>query len=270
MTSYVLSHLGPAGDHDDRPLTAVPALAEVVAAAVGRVPAYFGGPFSVTERAALAHLEVARPALEEYARGVETQLEARHRPVSVNGRCAASLASLPVILRARPDVVVVWADAHADVNIPGTSTTDYLGGMAVSGTLGWWDTGFGAGLSAGHLVLVGTRSVDDAERVALDAAGIAVAAPGPDLVDLVMTAVDGRPVYVHLDCDVLEPGIALTDYREPGGLDLDDLLSLSVRLAEQEVVGMEVAEWEGAGSASADELVAAIAPLLEGCRADVP
>ncbi len=265
--AHVLAHLGPAGDHDDRPLVAVPALAEVVAAHLGRTTSFSGGPFAVADRTAAEHLAVARPGLEDHARAVGEQLTAGHRPVSVNGRCAASLAALPVVLQARPDVVVVWADAHADVNVPGTSATDHLGGMAVSGPLGWWDSGFGAGLTADRVVLVGTRSVDDAEQVALDAAGIVVAAPGPDLVDVVMEAVAGRPVYLHLDCDVLEPGIALSDHGEPGGLDLADLSALAGRLAELEVVGLEIAEWEGPGTASAADLVAALAPLLGSFRA---
>ena len=59
---------------------------------------------------------------------------------------------------------MVWFDAHADLNTPSTTPTGYLGGLALSGPLGWWNSGLGAGLQPRNAVLVGVRDVDTHEK----------------------------------------------------------------------------------------------------------
>lgn len=81
----------------------------------------------------------------------------------------------------------------------------------------------------------------------------------------------GRPVFVHLDCDVLEPGLFKTDYCEPGGLTLPQLGELASALAqESSIVGVEIAEWEGPGSHHHDDLLSALTPLLKTLRHPTP
>lgn len=67
---------------------------------------------------------------------------------------------------------------------------------------------------------------------------------------------------VHLDCDVMEPGLFATDYAVPRGLSLGELRECMLALATTEVVGVEIAEYEGAGRASARDLVEALRPVL--------
>jgi len=163
-----------------------------------------------------------------------------------------------------PDAVLVWLDAHADLNVPGGSPTDYLGGMAVSGPLGWWDSGLGTGLTPEQLVLVGTRSIDVAEKELIERHQIPVLTPERSNGTKLNKIVAGRPVYFHIDCDVLEPGLFQTDYREPDGLTLGQLEDLASDLAQHSaIVGVEIAEWEGPGSHRADDLLSALAPLLK-------
>ncbi|WP_121251582.1 arginase family protein [Nocardioides ferulae] len=259
----VLGYRGPAGDHNDRPNRSVPPLLEAVTQATGRPGRLFGVGFEARTLSSGEHLAAARPHLAEYAGAVGAQLAAGHRPVCVHGRCAVSLATLPRVMEAHPDAVVVWLDAHADLNVPGASPTDYLGGMAVSGPLGWWDSGFGAGLTPDRLVLVGTRSIDGPEQRAIEEHGIPVVPPGEVTGARVGELVAGRPVVFHLDCDVLEPGLFRTDYREPAGLGLEQLADVTAELAAAgPVVGVEIAEWEGPGTHDATDLVAALRPLL--------
>lgn len=71
-----------------------------------------------------------------------------------------------------------------------------------------------------------------------------------------------QPVSFHLDCDVLEPGLVKTDYQVPEGLSLEGLRDCAEAAARSEIVGVEVAEFEGEGRATADELVDALAPLF--------
>lgn len=258
-----LGYLGPAGDHNTNPIEAVPVLLHAVAEATGRTPRLFGEAFAVKTQSSARHLQDARPAMTAYADAVTAGLEAGHGIICVNGRCATSLATIPRVLAQHPDTVVVWLDAHADLNIPGRSETDYLGGMAISGPLGWWDSGLGAGLTPQQVVLVGTRAIDTAEQKLIEEHQIHVLAPhhatGPALAEIVAS----KPVYFHLDCDVLEPGTFRTDYTEPDGLTLDQLGDIAHALARTStIVGVEIAEWEGPGQHQAADLVRAVAPLL--------
>lgn len=171
----------------------------------------------------------------------------RQMPVTALTRCAAAIATLPVVLRHHPEVCVVWFDAHADLNTPQTSSTGYLGGMALSGPAGLWHSGFGAGLSVNNIVLVGARDMDLCEQALIESGQVKLVPSGvASLPDALVEAVRGRPVYVHIDCDVLEPGIVPTEYRVPGGLSLDDLREACAALARMDVVGLEIAEFQGA------------------------
>ncbi|MEX5719034.1 arginase family protein [Geodermatophilus maliterrae] len=75
-------------------------------------------------------------------------------------------------------------------------------------------------------------------------------------------AIAGRPVHLHIDCDVHDPGLFTTDYVVPDGLTLDDLRACATAVAGSEVIGIEVAEFEGDGDATADDLVAMLDPIL--------
>lgn len=149
-----------------------------------------------------------------------------------------------------------------DLNVPGDTETGYLGGMALSAPLGWWDSGLGAGLPDDAAVLVGSRDLDAAEKEHVRAGRVRLVAPGPGLGERVAEAVAGRPVYLHLDCDVLEPGIVRTDYAVPDGLSLADLHDCAGAVAAGRVVGVEIGEYEGPGRADLGELLDALAPVL--------
>ena len=182
--------------------------------------------------------------------------------VSAITRCAVALATVPAVLRHRPDEVAGWLDAHADLNKPDTTTTGYLGGLALSGPLGWWESGLGAGLPTSQTVLVGVREVDPAEHVQIQAGRIVAVPVGVGLTDRLADVVSGRPVYFHLDCDVLEPGILRTEYQVAGGFSLQQLHDCAAVVANSEVVGVERGEVEGPAAFDAEDLVEALAPLL--------
>ncbi|MBC7479883.1 MAG: hypothetical protein H7317_17640 [Pseudorhodobacter sp.] len=69
-----------------------------------------------------------------------------------------------------------------------------------------------------QIVLVGARDLDPFGQELIDQHRMSVVKPGGDLVADLLNAIAKRPVYVHLDCDVLNPGIVPTDYVGLGGL----------------------------------------------------
>ncbi|WP_222865998.1 arginase family protein [Micromonospora sp. AP08] len=211
-----------------------------------------------------AELAAAEPALQAMAQQYERIFRDGGLPITALSRCAVALATLPIVARHRPDAVVVWFDAHADLNTPQNTTTGYLGGLALSGPLGMWNSGLGDGLKPENVILCGARDIDPPEQSLIDHDVITLVEAGPNLPARLQAAIGGRPVYVHIDCDVLQPGIVPTDYLVPGGLTLNDLSAIADMFALHELVGIEIGEFE-AGQDATGALVQP-GPLLDALR----
>ncbi|WP_218640502.1 arginase family protein [Rhodovulum sulfidophilum] len=166
--------------------------------------------------------------------------------VAATGCCATSLATLPVVARHHPGACILWLDAHGDLNTPETSGSGYLGGMALNGSAGLWKTDLGAGLCPGQIVLAGSRDLDPAEGDLTGRHAIPVIPPGVGMAAALRSVIAGRPVYVHLDCNALRPGIVPTEYAVEGGLSLDELNACARVIAEHRLLGLEIAEFEAA------------------------
>ncbi|RMI05035.1 arginase family protein [Cellulomonas triticagri] len=259
---------GTAGDRNPDGAAGARLLARALAARlgveavpVGRERPRLGGTWD-------AELAAARTDLEAVAERFRVVLAAGAAPVAAINRCAVALATVPVVAQARADAVVVWFDGHGDVHTPATTTSGYLGGLALAGPLGLWASGLGAGLTPDRAVLVGARDLDPPERALVDSTALTLVPPGPDVAEAVAVAVAGRPVFVHVDCDVLEPGIVPTEYDVPGGLSLEDLRRCCAALARTEVVGVEVGEVESrTGDENLTGLVDALGPVLDAAGA---
>jgi arginase len=269
MTRALNVFQGRAGDHNDRGFGGAAAVGAEWHRRLG-VPATTVGtpqpPLSTDWR---AELTAAAPTLEAMAHRYDDIYAAGQTPVTALTRCAVALATLPVVSRYHPDALVVWFDAHGDINTPESSTTGYLGGLALSGPMGLWDSGLGSGIAPTNVVLGGARDLDPFERRLIDEGVVRNVPVGPGMLADLDAAIGDRPVYFHLDCDVLQPGLAPTDYRVPNGLSFNELSRVANRLAENTVVGVEVAEFEGSWSdtgAPGDPrpLLDALTPLVEG------
>lgn len=269
MTFALTVFQGRAGDHNDRAYGGAAAVGAEWQHRLGLPTTTVGTPEPALSTQWRVELDAAAATLEAMSRRYEDIYAAGQTPVTAMTRCAVALATLPVVARFHPDAVVVWFDAHGDINTPESSASAFLGGMALSGPMGLWDSGLGAGIAAANVVLGGARDLDPFERRLIDEGVVRHVPVGPGLLDDLDTAVGDRPVYFHLDCDVLEPGLVPTDYRVPNGLSFTELAAVASRLAVNEVVGVEVAEFEGTWAESGDPgdarpLLAALAPLVEG------
>ena len=146
-------------------------------------------------------------------------------PIIVANRCAATIATIPMAMAQHPDACLVWIDAHGDYNTPEITPTGYLGGMVISSLCGEWESGFGAGLTPDRVILVGMRDLDPREEALLMERGVTLIKSKPSpagraMVDLeaVQKAVAGRKVWLHVDCDVMDPTLFPAEYQVPHGL----------------------------------------------------
>jgi arginase family enzyme len=217
-----------------------------------------------------SQLRAGRGCLLEAGGQVEDALGAGRTPILVHGNCAIGMTTLPAVHRARPDVRVLWLDAHGDFNTPDTSPSGWLGGMALAGACGLWDTGLAdAILPPRNVVLCGVRDLDAGERELLERNRVTVIGAALETLVYLQNALDGAPTYVHLDPDVLDPSVLPARFPAPGGLSPEKLYDLLDAVADAcEVVGLEVASFpapaEPAERERAVELLAgAVRPLLD-------
>jgi arginase len=240
LTAYV----GLAGDRNLRGMRGALTLGESLGRRVGCVPRVTGTPTSPVPGGWATQLEAATADLKRLGMQLGGILERGARPLTTMARCAASIATLPQIALRHPEAAIVWFDAHGDCNLP-SDAAGYLGGMVLTGAAGRWDTGLGSGMRLSQVVLVGSRDLDPPERAMIARGEIDLAEIGPQLNARLRSAIAGRPIYVHIDCDVLDAGLAPTEYQVPGGLSFNELADACRVLAEHDVIGVEIAEFEG-------------------------
>jgi arginase len=165
----------------------------------------------------------------ELARHVGDTLKEGGLPVSVAGDCCAALPVLAGLQAAGLHPVVVWLDAHGDFNTPATTISGFLGGMPLAMISGRGDQSLMQAAGA-HLlldddiILSDARDLDPLEAALLHGSGV----HHLDSVDRVPERLPPhRPVYVHLDFDIMQPADApAMRYSVPGGPTLDQLKSL--------------------------------------------
>lgn len=255
---------GRAGDHNDLAMPAAASIGQALARRSGIAPLVIGTPEPALNTGWEIELPAALPGLREVQTRFDEVLARGSGSVAATSRCAVSLATLPMVAKHHPSACIVWFDSHADLNTPEATTTGYLGGLALAGAAGMWDSGLGGGIGLDRIILVGERDLDPFEQDLIARHSIPHILPGSDFAAELRQAIAGRPVYVHIDCDVLNPGIVPTDYVHTNGLSLDDLRLCAETIAEHDFIGIEIAEfqnsWTDGGEAVSPE------PLLDALK----
>src|SRR5262249_3257527 len=149
-------------------------------------------------------LSEARETLAKLQAEVTSIFDRDNTPLMAMNTCSASLATLPVVARFYPEATILWIDAHGDFNTPETTESGYLGGMVLAAVCGLWESGFGQGVDPGRIVIAGARDVDPIEAMLLERAGVRSLSPAATDPDSILSLVDDRPVWIHVDWDSLE------------------------------------------------------------------
>jgi arginase len=245
-------------------------LAPLVGKRLGREARVIGEPGPVEAAPFAEDLRMSRGCLLEAGGQVDDALGGGNVPVLLAAECSIALTTLPAVARHRPDARVLWLDAHGDFNTPETTPSAYLGGMALAGACGRWDPGLDVGsIGEDKIVLAGIRELDGAEREALERSPAAVIGASPvETLVAVKNALDGAPVYVHLDFDVIDPAEFPAQFPAPDGLRADKLFDVLEAVAEDsEIVGLEATAFEAPEDdlerqAAASTAIHVLEPLL--------
>jgi len=269
MSAAVVGLLCRTSDRTAGGARGVETLAPLVGKRLGREPRLIGTPGEPRQARFEEDLRDSRGCLLEAGGQVEDALTGANTPVVLAGDCSVCMTTLPAALRERPEAKVLWLDAHGDFNTPETTPSGFLGGMALAGACGQWETGLADPISPGSVVLAGVRDLDPDERALLERSDATViGASVLETLVAVKNALDGAPVYVHLDVDVLDPEGAPVQDAVPGGLAADKLYDvLEAVVEDSELVGFEVTAFDMPDDAderdrAADLVMHVIEPLL--------
>jgi arginase len=246
MTVSVVAFECRTSDRTPDSVRGVQKLVPLIGKRLGVEPRSIGSPGEARVAAFDDDLRDSRGCLLEAGGQVDDALTADLVPVLAAGDCSICLTTLPAALRHRPDARVLWLDAHGDFNTPDTSSSGFLGGMCLGGACGEWDHGLADPIPPERVVLAGVRDLDDGERELLERSpATVIGASTVETLVAVKNALDGAPVYVHLDLDVIDPEEFPAQFPAPGGLSSDKLYDLMEAVAEDsEVVGIEITAFE--------------------------
>lgn len=184
-------------------------------------------------------------------------LEDGELAVVIGGDCGVEFAGVERAAR-RGRVVLLWADAHADLNTPDTSPSGAYHGMVLRDMI---DAGL---VAAADVVMLGVRALDDAEAEAAERFGIPTVQPDAVGEAIAARAGDDAVLYVHVDLDVLDPAImGSVGFAEPFGLSLDELLgAIRAARAATPLGGAGLTEYAPAADADPELLADEAATIL--------
>ena len=170
-------------------------------------------------------------ALRQQQQEQENELGAEMTTVIIGGDCGVELGAIQHAV-ARQDLVVVWLDAHGDLNTPDSSPSGAFGGMVLRTLLGEGPATalLPVALTPGRVILAGARALDDAESDFIAASGLCYLPPetlSEESLSAAILASGARSVYLHIDLDILDPvEFSSVGSPEPFGLSLVTLLAL--------------------------------------------
>ena len=181
--------------------------------------------------------------------------------LTLGGDHSIAIGSIGGALLSRPNLGVIWVDAHGDFNTPETSPSGNIHGMPLSFLAGLmkhysissfdWLKNF---LSPEQLVLIGIRSLDAEEKILMKSWGVTVFSMTEidrygiggvmDRAKEILFKNGERPLHLSYDIDSVDPHFApSTGTRVRGGLNYREAHYIAEAAAETGVlVGMDLVE----------------------------
>jgi arginase len=178
---------------------------------------------------------------------VSEAVRSGRRPVSVAGDCCTAIGVLAGLQDAGVNPILVWFDAHGDFNTWETTPSNFLGGMPLAMLVGRGEQKLvdAVGLKVlgeDQVILTDARDLDPGEQEALENSDVIHLV---DVLALQDYSLPDRPLYVHLDMDVLSPEAApAMSYLAKGGPSADEFKAVLRTLARtNKVAAVSVSSW---------------------------
>ncbi|MDI3257759.1 MAG: arginase [Kyrpidia sp.] len=168
----------------------------------------------------LKYLPEIEQVCEDIAARVSEVVKSGMVPVILGGDHSLAIGSLAGVASVKRRVGVIWFDAHGDMNTAETTPSGNIHGMPLAASLGFGHPrltgvgGFRPKIAPDHVVLVGTRSLDDGEARIIRQSGVRVftmheidrVGIGAVMEQAIRIASEGTAgVHLSLDLDALDP-----------------------------------------------------------------
>ena len=179
--------------------------------------------------------------------------------LNIGGDHGLALGTIHGMLSHHPEAVVVWADAHGDINTPETSPSGNFHGMPLAFLLNLArDPNFGwirQHLLPRKLIFMGPRDLDEGEKDLIARHGIQYYSSEEinrvgvsELLPMALHKVDPMgicPIHLSFDVDVFDQfDISSTGTKVPKGPKLEEMFLLGGLLAETgRLVSMDLVEF---------------------------
>ncbi|CEM39982.1 unnamed protein product [Vitrella brassicaformis CCMP3155] len=171
--------------------------------------------------------------------------------LTIGGDHSIAAGSIAGLLTERPDLAIIWVDAHGDCNTPETTPSGNYHGMPAAHLLGWFKKlvpGFEwmqkvPTLPENRIAFVGLRDLDPAEKDMMMHSGVhCFTMQDVDrygiskVMDMALSKIDPegrRPLHLSLDVDACDPAVAPgTGTKARGGLTYREVHYICEAMAE--------------------------------------
>lgn len=153
---------------------------------------------------------------------VRNHINAGHLCLVLGGDHSIGAGSIAGVLEAKPDVFIVWVDAHADINTSVTSPSGNMHGMpvAILANICGEVPGFewmknDAKFDLSRVAYIGLRDVDDGEKEIMEKYNVMgfymedIKKSGIEsVVQQILDRAGSRPIHLSFDIDALDPKAA--------------------------------------------------------------
>ena len=177
----------------------------------------------------------------------EKCIKAGQRPISIAGDCCSAIGMLAGLQQAGLDPILIWFDAHGDLNTWETTPSGYLGGMPLAMLVGIGEQTMLTALnikplSEDRVILTDARDLDPGEKILIEKAKIRRLT---DVEDLLKLNLPDTPIYIHLDMDIVNPADApAMNYPAVGGPSAEGLQTVMKHLNRmKKITAISVATW---------------------------
>lgn len=171
----------------------------------------------------LRHLHEVAAVNQVLAKRVADVAAHGYFPLVLGGDHSIAIGTLAGLARSRPNLGVIWFDAHSDLNTSDTSPSGNIHGMSLAVSLGIGHPlltgirGDAPFLKPENVVLIGIRSLDQGEKAFIRASGITcytmhdidlkgIVRIMEETIDKLARTTDG--VHLSFDVDSIDPSVA--------------------------------------------------------------
>ena len=204
-------------------------------------------PYQPNGNSMIKNLKAVAQANFEISQTIENLDLTNHFLLNIGGDHGLGLGTVHGILSHNPETVVIWADAHCDVNTPETSPSGNFHGMPLSFLLGiaehqdfnWIKNR----LAPKKLIYFGPRDIDPGEQKIIDSLGIQYFSSkdinhwgAKDVIEMALYNADPFnecPIHLSFDLDIFDPAqIHSTGIQVPEGPRLEEVFLMCGLVAE--------------------------------------